>query len=421
MHGDGVNVDAGHGVVEPVQQLLSREAAPLGVFQEVVDRLHEEGAGAAGGIEDSLVQRIGDELADHVAGEPGGGVVLSEPSSLVRRDDRLIEDGCYVGGSVHPVEPRDPVRQRGQKGKAVLDLRRPREEVRFDHALQACVALKATPLEQVPGVDCRKAGDVDSEGCLNDHAEDHRQVGVADEQVVDVFGLADGLTERRPEQVAPEFHLHADGLRVLVPGVQFAEAGYVPAVARAIEAEMRFRVPPVQGDVVQRLEGLVAQPFVKRHPAVGIFEGEGVGIVRVHRTRAGPPEQPVFPVGQDTHVIPPILSLRLFEIAVQLFDVPRVGVEARARSNPALDLDEGIERGEVDRRARAQSGGALLHDLVALDEIREDEEVTYGAGYVGLGLVPVVPPEDAPGGFRVALVVEVKMLAHGRSFRRSRT
>ena len=115
VHGDGVDVYARHGIVEPVEQLFSGEALSLGVFHEVVDRLYDERAGAAGGIEYPLLQRVGDKLADHGAGEPVRACsTLSESPSLVGRDDRLVQDGRDVRGRVRPVEPRDPVRQCGQ-------------------------------------------------------------------------------------------------------------------------------------------------------------------------------------------------------------------------------------------------------------------------------------------------------------------
>ena len=121
MHSDGVDVYAGHSVVEPVEQFLSGKSLSLRVFHEVVDRLYDERAGAAGRVEHPLLQRVGDKLADHGAGEPVRGVVLSEPSSLVGRDDRLVQDGGDIRGRVRPVEPCDPVRQRGHERYAALD------------------------------------------------------------------------------------------------------------------------------------------------------------------------------------------------------------------------------------------------------------------------------------------------------------
>ena len=105
--------------------------------------------------------------------------------------------------------------------------------------------------------------------------------------------------------------------------------------------------------------------------------------------------------------MPAALFLRLFQVAVQLFDVIRVGVETRRRSDPALDFYEGVERGQVNGRARAKGWCLLLFDIVVLGEIREDQKVAYGAGYVGLGLVPIVTPEDSLSRVRVALVVYV--------------
>ena len=105
--------------------------------------------------------------------------------------------------------------------------------------------------------------------------------------------------------------------------------------------------------------------------------------------------------------MPPALFLRMFEVAVKLIDVRRVGLEASGRTDPSLDLYEGVEGGEVDRRPSAERWRLLLDDLVALGEVREDEKVTYRAGYVGLGLVQIVPLKNSLSRVRVALVVYV--------------
>ena len=115
----------------------------------------------------------------------------------------------------------------------------------------------------------------------------------------------------------------------------------------------------------------------------------------------------MLPVGQHPHAMPAVFFLRMFEVTVQLFDVIRVGVEARSRSDPPLDLYEGVEGGEVDRRPRAEGWRLLLDDLIALGEVREDEKVAYGAGYVGLSLVQIMSTEDFTGRIRVALVAWV--------------
>ena len=103
---------------------------------------------------------------------------------------------------------------------------------------------------------------------------------------------------------------------------------------------------------------------------------------------------PLSPVGQHPHAMPPAPALRLLKVAVKLLDVRRVGIEARSRTDPPLHLNEGVERGQVDRRPSAEGRRLFLDNLVALCEIREDEEITYGGGYIGLRLVQIVSPED---------------------------
>ena len=72
VNGDGMNVDAGDLDTEPFEHVLAGETVVFGGFDQVGDGLGDEGAGAAGGVEDGLVQRVGHHLADHCAGEPVG-------------------------------------------------------------------------------------------------------------------------------------------------------------------------------------------------------------------------------------------------------------------------------------------------------------------------------------------------------------
>ena len=72
------------------RHLLGIEGCVPGGFDEVCDRLGDEGARAAGGVEDGLIQWIGYDLPDHRAGEPVGGVVLAKLASLVGWNDGLV-------------------------------------------------------------------------------------------------------------------------------------------------------------------------------------------------------------------------------------------------------------------------------------------------------------------------------------------
>ena len=202
------------------------------------DGLGDEGAGAAGGVEDRLVQGVGHHLADHCAGEPVGGVVFAKLTAFVGRDDCLVEDGCDVVGGLLPVEAGDAAGEGLDEGQAAIHLGGPGEEVRLYHALQARLAAELASVEEVGGVGFRQPVDVDAEGGLHDHADDGGEVGVADEQVVHLVGGAGHFAEGGGEEVLPKLGLDADGVGVLVLPVEGGEAGYVTLVVGAVGAEV---------------------------------------------------------------------------------------------------------------------------------------------------------------------------------------
>ena len=72
MNGHRVDVDTGDGEAQPFEHLLGIERGIPSCFDEVCDGLGDESAGAAGRVEDALVQWVGYNLADHRAGEPVG-------------------------------------------------------------------------------------------------------------------------------------------------------------------------------------------------------------------------------------------------------------------------------------------------------------------------------------------------------------
>ena len=88
-----------------------------------------------------------------------------------------------------------------------------------------------------------------------------------------------------------------------------------------------------------------------------------------------------------------------------MVDVFGVGVEAAGGADAALELDEGVEGGEVDGAAAAQGGWVFFDDVLGFYEAGDGEEVTDGGGDVGLGLAFVVASQDfGCGGFAVGVV-----------------
>lgn len=84
--GDGVQVDADHVVGELRQRSVERYGRRLGGGEIPANGVEEEGAGAAGGIQHPLPQRIGDDGVDEVLREPVGRVVLAHPLARFRSD-----------------------------------------------------------------------------------------------------------------------------------------------------------------------------------------------------------------------------------------------------------------------------------------------------------------------------------------------
>ena len=105
--------------------------------------------------------------------------------------------------------------------------------------------------------------------------------------------------------------------------------------------------------------------------------------------------------------------MRRLQVVVELADVLGVGVEAAGGADPALELDEGVEGGEVDGAAGAQGGRVFFVDFLVLHQAGGGQEVPHGGGDVGLGLAVVVPPEDFGGGRLVFGVAGVDVGRHG--------
>ena len=116
-------------------------------------------------------------------------------------------------------------------------------------------------------------------------------------------------------------------------------------------------------------------------------------------------------VGEDAHADAPAL-MGLLQVVVQLADVVGVGVHAAGGTDSALELDEGVEGGEVDGAARALGRGIFLDHVVASDKAGGDEEVANGGGDVRLRLVVFVTAQNLGGGGPDGGVVVVYVWQH---------
>ena len=98
-------------------------------------------------------------------------------------------------------------------------------------------------------------------------------------------------------------------------------------------------------------------------------------------------------VGQDAHAHAALL-FGLRQVIVELVDVPGVGVEAACGADPSLELDEGVEGGEVHGAARTLGGWVFLVYLLVFHEAGDGQEVADRGGDVGFGRADVVPAEN---------------------------
>ena len=119
-------------------------------------------------------------------------------------------------------------------------------------------------------------------------------------------------------------------------------------------------------------------------------------------------------VGQDAHAHAALLFrlFRLRQVVVELVDVLGVGVEAAGGADPAFELDECVEGGEVYGAARALGGRVFLFYFVGFDEAGHSQEVANRGGDVGLGRADVVAPQDLGGCFFVPGIVYVDVHRH---------
>ena len=247
-------------------------------------------------------------------------------------------------------------------------------------------------MQQVGGLGVGHGVDVNAERRLHHHADDGGEVRVAYEQAVHAVGSEGDLAEGGGEQLLPKLPLDPDRVGVRVTIVQGLEGGNVALVVRAVRSEV-FGYRLAAGDNVDLgRECVVAQPLEQERPALRVLKREGIGRRGPYRPRVRPAQQPVLAVGQNSHPNPASL-LRLCEVVVQLLHKLWVGIETACRANPSLELDERVERGQVNCTSRPQRRRDLLHDLLALNQLRGNEKVANSARDVRLSHVRLMPAQ----------------------------
>ena len=318
------------------------------------------------------------------------------------------------------------------------NLNGPGEEVRFQHPLQTRGAVQLAALEQVGGVGLGQPPDVDAEGRLHHHADHCAQVGVPHEQVVHLLrvlaprpgrlclghlclghdsalhslGAEGQFAQGGAQQVVPQPPLDPYGLQFRVLCVERFQGGDVALVRGTVGTEVLGDALPVGHDVFQRHQRGVPQPFVQRQPPLRLVQGEGVGPRQTRVAGPGPAQQPAPAVGEDAHA-DPSLRRRLRQVVVQLPHVIGVGFAAGGGADAPLELDEGVQGGQVNGAPAAVRGRVLLDHLLGLGQAGADQEIADGRGDVGLRLVALVPFQDGGGGAGKLWVVDVQVRGHG--------
>ena len=90
VNGHGVDVDACDGLPELTQDVVGAHAGVLCGGYEVGYSLGDEGAGAACGVKDALVDGVCYDLSHDGPCQPVRGVVLAKLAALIGRDDGLV-------------------------------------------------------------------------------------------------------------------------------------------------------------------------------------------------------------------------------------------------------------------------------------------------------------------------------------------
>ena len=141
---------------QPLQHFFRVKGGLVGCLYEVGDCFGDEGAGAAGRVEDVLVERFGHHFLHDGPRQPVRGVVFPQLAPLIGRYHGLIEDGRYIVGSLLPVEPGYTTGQGPEQWQSA-HLGGPREEVRLHDPLKTGLASEVAAKEQVRRVVLRQA------------------------------------------------------------------------------------------------------------------------------------------------------------------------------------------------------------------------------------------------------------------------
>ena len=378
----------------------------------MADSLGDEGSGAAGRVEDALVERVGNELLHHGASQPVGGVVLAEGAAFFGRDDSFVEDGGNVGRSVEPVEAGNAAGQRLDEGVAA-NLVGPGEEVGLDDAAETGGVVEAATLQQVRGVGFGQLTDVDTEGSLHGNADDQTQVGVADKQPVQSGLIVGDFAEGGTKQVVPEAAFDLDGFGVGVLTVKGGQGVDVALIGGAFGAKVLLHRVTGRGDAFQGQQRGVAEPLIKSQPTVRRFQNKSVRSDGFHRAGVRPTEEPIPAVGEDPGADAFAAHLGLLEVVVNLIDVCRVGIETAHGADALFELDEGVQGGEVDGTTRCIGRRVFLDDGTGFGQVGKDQEIADGAGYVGLCAGCVMSEQDFAGRAGVPGIVDVEVCGHG--------
>ena len=377
----------------------------------MLHRFGDERAGTAGRIQRSLVQRVVDQLAHHCPGQPRWGVVFAQGPPFVGRDHRFVENGGDVWRGVLPVEPGHPSRQRPHQILPTHFIG-PSEEVRFDNAAQPRGVPEPPALQKVRRVGFRQLPQVNAKGRLDCHADDEAEVSVPYEQVVQFLRVLGDFSQRGAQQVLPQPPFHLDRLVLGRLSIHPGQGVSIPLVGGAARAEVFLHVGPVHRLAFQRDQRAVPQPLVQQQPLVTRFQHEPIGRCGPHRTGPGPSQQPILAIGENARAHALAVGFGDLQVVIQLPHVGGIGIEAAGGSDALLELDEGVQRGEINGASTAGGWRILLDDLLAAGQPRDDEEIAHGGGDVRLGFTVVVPVQDGLRRVRVPRVVGVKMRSH---------
>ena len=392
MHGGGVYVDAGDMGEQSVEHAVGFAPRRAGGVEILANGGEDERAGAAGGVEHALIERIGDDGVDDFAGEPVGGVILAEPAAVVGGNHGFVEDAGDIGLCAGPVEAVDAAGESVQP-RAALNLGGPGKEIGLDNAAHAGFVDEQLAVEQLGGIALRVLDDINAEGGLQRERDDGGEVSVAQEQVVEVVLALDHFAQRGGEQLPPEAALNRDGGLVAPLLVQLAERLEMLRKARAgTEPLAHLVVVGSQPTALQRLR-LVAQPLVEVVTVLGVVKRKSVGRRGAPVGGAGAAQQPVLAVGQNAEAGRFTLGRERVEVVVELLFI--IFGSLKSCADPALDLDHEVVRLQVNPAA---AGLAFHPDIGAAGELGSNQEVAQRAPNIGLRGVGGVALEQRLGG-----------------------